>query len=310
MPINPAGGTEVLKKALDKVFDEYAQDIEILSLIKEDTVLPRKKLVFWQHLFLNDPHTAIYQNKNIMAKVDQFVFVSHWQQGHFCTMYNLPLDKCMVIKNAANATEYKPKQKTDKLKLIYTSTPWRGLDVLLKAFELLKRDDVELHVYSSLDIYGAGFKQTISDKDRELYEQWFKVAGLLPNSYYHGYATNEEILKQLQDTHILAYPSIFQETSCLAAIEAMMAGCKVVTTNFGALPETCGDWATYVPYGRDRVDLAKRYAEVLNQEIDRYWDEANQKRLERQVAHYNDFYSWDARIPQWRAFLDGVRKAA
>jgi len=306
----PNGGTEILHgKVSETLANRYKDEINLITVLSDKNIDSTKKNVCWNHLHIDEPNVLGHANPKLISKIDRFVFVSHSQYFAYLAKFKIPEEKCVVIKNASYATEYKPKQKTDKLKLIYTSTPWRGLDVVLKAFQLLERDDVELHVYSSTKIYGDFFEKNVDPETKSMFEEWYEVAGSLPNSYYHGYAPNEEVLKQLQDTHIFAYPSIFWETSCLAAIEAMLAGCKVVTTNFGALPETCGDWATYVPYSRDRVDLAERYSEVLNKEIDRYWDETNQKRLERQVAHYNEFYSWDARIPEWdRLFSSLVRE--
>ena len=37
---------------------------------------------------------------------------------------------------------------------------------------------------------------------------------------------------------LFVYPSIFEETFCASALEALSAGLHVITTNFGALPET------------------------------------------------------------------------
>lgn len=307
MEMLPAGGTEILLGRLaNEVSKDYEKQINLIKRLVVGSIDPSRKNVCWNHLHVNEENTWGHMNPNLVAGVDKFVFVSHDQYMNFLQTYHVPPEKCTVIKNATEAVPYLPKQRSDKLKIMYTSTPWRGLDVLLKAFELLNRDDVELHVYSSTKIYGDEFEKLLPEKTKKDFESWYEVAGLLPNSYYHGYAPNEEILKQLQSAHILAYPSIFIETSCLAAIEAMMAGCKVVTTNLGALPETCGEWATYVPFGPKKMDLAARFAEALNQEIDRYWDAENQKRLERQVAFYNEFYSWDARIPEWRRLFDSL----
>ena len=66
-------------------------------------------------------------------------------------------------------------------------------------------------------------------------------------------------IKLLQQTHICAYPSCWIETSCLAAIEAMAAGCEVVSTNLGALYETCSPFGTFVGFDRNWDNLEKRF---------------------------------------------------
>ena len=95
----------------------------------------------------------------------------------------------------------------------------------------------------------------------------------MKNVVYKGYAMNKAIHKAVQQAHILAYPSIFAETSCLTAIEAGAAGCKIVTTDYGALRETCQDWATYVDFTTNRQELVNNYAETLKKEIDNYTPE-------------------------------------
>ncbi len=48
--------------------------------------------------------------------------------------------------------------------MIYHSTPWRGLNVLLGAMQLVKNKDITLDVYSSTKIYGDEFKEANDDQ--------------------------------------------------------------------------------------------------------------------------------------------------
>ena len=188
------------------------------------------------------------------------VFVSHWQYEKFRYFFDIPLEKCFVIKNAIQPIDFvRRSPRNGKLKLVYTSTPWRGLDVLLEAFEQVSDKDVELHIYSSTQIYGEKFHR----EHKNNYEHLWLKAKSQSRVTLHGYKTNTEVRKALMDSHIYVYPSTYEETSCLSALEAAMAGCLLLVTNFGALYETLGDWPEYVNSSENKAALAKNFAQRL-----------------------------------------------
>ena len=109
--------------------------------------------------------------------------------------------------------------------------------------------------------------------------------------------------------HIFSHPSIWHETSCIAAIEAMAASCEVVTTNLGALYETCSPFGTFVNFDRNFNNLEKRYSKVLLNSIKNYWSEENQNKLKLQRETINTTYSWDVRSKEWIDFFNDLRQS-
>lgn len=301
----PMGGSEIMYHTMAGMMEPgWEQDINlILSFCNPDLIDPTKKNVVWQQLNTNEENVAAMADPKFIESVDYFVWVSYWEYEKFRQKFNVPAYKSIVIRNATQPVEFK-KNKDSKLKLIYTSTPWRGLDILVNAFKLLNRDDIELDVFSSTKIYGPNFEKQTAGQFDDLFNQ----CRLTPGINYHGYADNEKVRQYVKEAHIFAYPNTFEETSCIAAIEALTAGCQVVTSGYGALPETCGDWATYIPYGPNREIMAERFAVVLNQTIDSYWSDTNQDHLQRQSEHYNAHHTWPVRIKEWENFFNNVRK--
>jgi len=119
---------------------------------------------------------------------------------------------------------------------------------------------------------------------------------------------NKKIIDLLKKMHIFSYPSIWPETSCISAIEAMAAGCEVLTTNLGALYETCSPFSTFVNFDRNFDNLEKKYSKALLTCIENYWSEENQDKLKLQRETINKTYSWDVRSVQWRNFLNEARE--
>ena len=108
--------------------------------------------------------------------------------------------------------------------------------------------------------------------------------------------------------HIFTHPSIWPETSCIAAIEAMAAGCETVTTNLGALYETCSPFGTFVNFDRNLDNLEKKYKKVLINSIENYWSSENQNKLKLQRETINNTYTWDQRSIEWKKFFEEIKK--
>lgn len=301
--MRPLGGSEILNNNLLKYTGQDWQKTVnlVLSVCDPAYIDPSRVNVIWQHLAYDQGAIRGMADNNFIQAVDHFVYVSDWQRQQFEQRFATNLSENHVIKNAIEPIEFKEKP-TDKIKLIYTSTPNRGLEVLLKAFKILDRRDIELTVFSSNIIYGKGYSNQLAGAHDHLFHQCKTTPGIV----YRGYAMNKAVRQALRSSHILAYPSIYEETSCLAAIEAGAAGCKIVTTNLGALPETCNSWATYVDYqyGDDLDLLAERFAQTLNYEIDKYWE--NSYTIKDQSDWFNDHYSWNHRAQQWLEFFNKI----
>ena len=117
---------------------------------------------------------------------------------------------------------------------------------------------------------------------------------------------NKEIHKALQEAHIFAYPSIFQETCCLAMVEAGAAGCRLISTSLGALYETGSEYAVLMPLKQTFPEMVKDYAKLLNDEIDSYWSTLNQEKLKEQSDFFNKYYSWELRSKEWNNLFDKI----
>ena len=308
--MNPRGGTELQVELLYKHVDNTLLDkVQITTSVPEKIPLhSTKPNILWQQNSYDQPNLAPwFKDKDNHKKYDWYVFNSHWCYEKFRMMFDIPTHKCLVIKNAIDKIEPRKLDYTkgDPVKLIYTSTPWRGLNVLLAAMQLLNNKNVHLDVYSSTQVYGDQFKEVNDDKFKELYNQ----AKSLKNVSYIGYKPNEFIKDNLKNYHMFIYPNIWEETSCIAAIEAMAAGLYCVTTDYGALFETGAEFITYVPFEKDYIRLAHTIASVIDVAADRLGDDGVKDHLKMQIEYTNKFYSWDLRKSIWNRFLQGVINA-
>lgn len=299
--MKPIGGSELLHNNLFKYTGrDWEQHINLVLSFCNSSIVDANRLnVIWQHLHTDQGAIQGMWDPTFVNSIDHYVYVSNWQLNEFKKVLPIEHLNNHVIKNAIEPIEFKEKPR-DKIRLIYTSMPDRGLAILLEAWRIINRKDIELVVYSSNIIYGKGY----SDSRRGQYDQLFNTCKTTPGIVYKGFGMNQAVRKALQTAHILAYPSIYPETSCLAAIEAGAAGCKIVTTDFGALPETCGGWATHVPYTENFQELAENYANVLNKSIDNYWlDSYN---IVEQSQWFNNSYSWTNRAQEWQNFFNKI----
>ena len=300
------GGSENQFRLLLKYLpDNSFKDINLILNNAEHDLIEKDKInVLWMHHFVNQKEAQNLGSKDFVNKLDWIVFNSNWNFEKFVYQFKIPENKSIVIKNAIEKIDFQKKPK-GKINLIYHTTPWRGLVHLLKIFKNLNLENVELNVCSSTIIYGKKFDDVLGKK----YESVFNECKNTKNVNYFGFQENKKIIELLKKMHIFSYPSIWPETSCIAAIESMAAGCEVVTTNLGALYETCAPFGKLVGIDKNFDNLEKKYSKVLASSIENYWSENNQKKLKMQSEIINTTYSWKTRSLEWKNFLDEARKS-
>ena len=295
----PMGGTELMyEELMSRISDKMKEKVSIFNYVSQADF--NKPTIFWNQLSYDQQAVQLLSNPENLDAFSQFVFVSHWQADKYRKMFNIPGYKTKVIKNACIGVEPRKPGKREKVKLCYISTPWRGLDVLLAAWEMLNPQDCELHVFSSTKIYGKDFAISQAGNFQDIFDKCEQLEGVV----YREYATNEELRKELPSFDILAYPNTFEETSCIAVIEALSAGLRVITSNLGALPETTEGWARMYPFYNDKQVHAMVFSQILQEEINKIKSGELDEELQEQVRVYAPRWSWNKRIEEWNHYLD------
>jgi UDP-glucose:(glucosyl)LPS alpha-1,2-glucosyltransferase len=297
--VNSFGGTERLTQELAKRADpELLKECQIISSRIRSDLQEDKVRIFWAHDLPNDPESQFLKSKYEQDKFHLFVFVSNWQMQAYINAYGLPWSKCVVMLNAIEPIEEHEKPNDGKINLIYHSTPHRGLQILVPVFMKLceNHDNIHLNVYSSFEIYGW------KDRDQQ-YLELFELINSHSNMTNHGTVSNYEVREALKQSHILAYPSIWPETSCMVLMEGMSAGLLCVHSNLAALYETAANWTQMYQLNEDHSKHAGTFYHMLDSAITNYREPSMQSRLGPMSSYANVFYSWQGRTVQWNSLL-------
>ena len=237
-----------------------------------------------------------------------FAFVSAWQLEDYRRRYGLPAGRTTILRNAMSPAFATLPPREDSAPaaaplFAYTSTPYRGLDLLLDAWPAIQAGlpGAGLKVFSSMSVY-----QVKGPEDA--YSALYERCRAMPGVEYIGSIAQPGLAAALHQVDALTYPSIFAETSCIAAIEALAAGCLLLATDLGALKETANGFARLVPLQADRALLVESFAAMVVTE----WRAAvanpatHRARIEAQADFFRRNAVWPARAHEWAAWLESL----
>lgn len=276
--------------------------------------------ILWNHLAHTDQAIKGLMMKDVMQGIDCVVYVSEWQKNehekHFgkarkTVVIGNGLTPC--FENMFSSVEEILAVKEDRA--AYTSTPFRGLRLLPEIWKainpsyipcdsgygIIENDEkpVELYIYSSMRVY---------QHDDTGYHGIYEDLRNTPNINYLGSVSQTKLCDALKKTAFLAYPCIFPETYCIAALEAIAAGCHVITTNCGALTSTCGPYADFMMVGECSADqFIKDYAWTFSMGRD-YFISKKREWAEVRLSgvKYANHFTWEKRAQAWEEVFAAV----
>lgn len=154
----------------------------------------------------------------------------------------------VVLSNGIVASDFEKLRdlwpKRDPNRIIYSSCPSRGLRVLLDQWPKIKEACPEAY----LDVYydWSMLERAQPDLYADIVKKYESVKHLAVT--HHGGVGHQELHTALATANVWAY-SHFEntdvETFCISAVKATAAGCEVITSRAGAIPEVAPD-ATFV----------------------------------------------------------------
>jgi glycosyltransferase involved in cell wall biosynthesis len=199
----------------------------------------RPRLALWAHHDIDQPAVQSLMKPSVLRQISKFLFVSEWQRDRYCSQFSIdPADTAVIgSPYCERALERVGEigKRFDAPRLIYTSTPFRGLDVLTDAFPIFARrfPEARLTVLSGMELYG--------DSNNSTFQPLFDRLGSMPQVECLKPIGKLNLYESLRDANVYSYPSTFAETFCIGALEARLLENAVLLTRTGALPEIFPD---------------------------------------------------------------------
>jgi glycosyltransferase involved in cell wall biosynthesis len=179
------------------------------------------------------------------SRIDDVLCLSGWQQMNLVRLYPFLDDRIQIIRNGIdlslfNSNGSRPKRHQ---RVLYTSSPDRGLDVLLELWpRIRKRVPRAKLAYAYAPVYYEIAKQDpVVGAHAALIEKLSRQKGV----ENLGSLSQPDLAEVMRQSLVWTAPSYntphqapFFETSCIGAMEAQAAGLHVVASAWGALTET------------------------------------------------------------------------
>lgn len=162
---------------------------------------------------------------------DEIVFLSKTTMNSFIE-HGIESNKCSVIYNfntltlKENNIDIISNYENKLVRLLFVGTigERKGFFDLVKALENIDRNKYELHVCG----------EAVDGESKKEFEKCKENLG--KNLIFHGFVGGEERDRIYQNSDIMILPS-YGEGLPMVILEAFSAGCAVISTNVGAIPE-------------------------------------------------------------------------
>lgn len=262
--------------------NEYLPEVHIAW--RHTTKLTAAKTYIWLH-DLMAPGIEHHQN------YDYALCLSDFHRDYVNTLFGVPRDKIIVTRNGVDPSRWDGIEfNKEKNKVVYVSSPDRGLEDALRVMDLVVQHipEAKLHVYYGFDnMYKNGMGH---EADR--------IKALCNERHYVNLVGNidqKRLVEELSSASVWLYPTNFNETYCISAVETHLSKVWPVVRKYGALPHTMKN----MPKDMIELDPKSNYSAYAARVID-----AIEKEKWREINPIAEPFSWESVAAEWLQFMD------
>lgn len=264
----------------DGVFEQRAVDSfqegenrDVLIVFREPTSRAFRAAglrVFWSC----DQYT-VGDFKHFAQFAQKIVTISPFHTQYFAATYGIT--NSIDIDLAVRSWEYDNEIEKVPNRLIFTSVPDRGLDIVAKIFPRVRAEipDASLVITSDYRLWGVG-----EPRNSQYIQKFIRES----NVQFLGAVQRKKLIEEQLKAQMHFYTSIYDELFCISVAESQVAGVLPITTNIGALATTnmgvlingnANDWAV------QNIFIEKTIEYLQNPELPRIQKDLQKKAKER-----------------------------
>ena len=267
---------DICRKTIKTVNNITYIDIKIFDLIKnrysiEVLIISRyinyflyynfssKKTFLWIHDIHLCPYyegdsfsrEGYYILKNCIHKIDKLITLTKWHSHKFVEFYDfVDYNKIKIIGNGIDITNFllpssssleeeeedlaeEEKEKKEGFRFIWTSALNRNIEICVEIFKLICKE----YPKSTLHI----FRETTN------YEKYIETLKDYSNIIFYGSVDHSRIISEFKKSDIWLYPTFWEETYCISALEAQYSKTLCIYNSIGSLGEVIGNRGIVIP---------------------------------------------------------------
>ena len=202
---------------------------------------------------LNDSQVGVFDHS-----IDLYFHPSNWHVKRFLELYPeiTPSKTRAGLTNGVDLIRYTQDVARDRKRVIYSSSPDRGLHHLLRIWPsvIAAVPNAQLHVYYDMnrwlklcdDLAASGLIVNTYERAMQVKSEMAHLAqnGTEPSVVFHGGVGQWQLAKAQLSSAVMCYPcDPVQPTEgfSMSCLEGITAGCTLITSNADALPELWTD---------------------------------------------------------------------
>lgn len=195
--------------------------------------------MLWQHDLATRTGPSNFQP--VTWNLDKILVLSQFMKKQYQEVHGGTDNLYHVTRNGIDMDliNSASEQARDRFRLTYTARPERGLDILLRAVfpRILEREPrATLHVSRYTDPNNMDYYNQLEAEMKRFGDRVQILGHLGKKALYENYKASR----------LYIYPSMFEEISCITALETSACGCVFLGPWRAALPETVGGIAPLV----------------------------------------------------------------
>jgi glycosyltransferase involved in cell wall biosynthesis len=243
-------------------------------------------------------------NEEMALRIDKFICLCSDHANYTAYKHPYLKDKIVISSNGINIDlinllEAKQIERNPH-RLIYSSSPDRGLEQLIPIFKKAKEfiPDLELHIFYGFD----NIDKIIKDMPwvGKMKDEIMGSINSTPGIIWHGRVGQVELLIEWMKSGIWCYPINFTETSCISCMEAQACNVIPIVSPIWALQENVMNGIFVEGDVKAKLTIAKFAAEIVRVcSSDKLCNDIKDTMKISAKVRFN----WERYVDQWECWM-------